>query len=294
MADSMWRDATVTGVSPLRVRLDGDESVHPSTPDALVSNLILNVDDRVRCEITQGRLIVHGRAGGLVAATTSVWGLQRLATNPETLAGVLGDRVVSPAGLKYAALDRITALESLSIKGVIPSSVVVGSGSATVAADGTVTFTAVSTLSLIDWLPVDGVYLITCYETNSAATGTFTRARNSLGSDIATSVYNYIASGMLSASGPSRSTAFGVQSFMNWKPTSGTAGDYASGSAIVTRVGGGAGLRVSNFHSWSSENGDRRSWSEGGDMSAGTTITGLTIRPSSGTMTGFTKCMRIA
>jgi len=65
MADSTWVDATVTGTAPLRVRLDGDASALPFAPDSLVKTSFLAVDDRVRCELAQGRVVIHGRATGL-------------------------------------------------------------------------------------------------------------------------------------------------------------------------------------------------------------------------------------
>lgn len=52
---------TVMQVGPLRVRLDGDTASLPFTPDSLATVL---VGDRVRCEISGRRVIVHGRAGG--------------------------------------------------------------------------------------------------------------------------------------------------------------------------------------------------------------------------------------
>ena len=55
---------TVTSVSPLRVQLDGDSSALPFTPDSLIDPLVLAVDDRVRCELSERRIVIHGRSGG--------------------------------------------------------------------------------------------------------------------------------------------------------------------------------------------------------------------------------------
>lgn len=60
-----WVDADVTAIDPLRVRVDGDVSELPFTPDSLIDVSLLSVDDRVRCEWAGQRLIVHGRAGGV-------------------------------------------------------------------------------------------------------------------------------------------------------------------------------------------------------------------------------------
>ena len=57
--------ATVTSITPLRVRLDGDTAALPFTPDSIVDPAALIVNDRVRCEIDARRVIIHGRSGGI-------------------------------------------------------------------------------------------------------------------------------------------------------------------------------------------------------------------------------------
>jgi len=51
-------------VSPLRIKLDGDTSAIPATPDSLTDPATLVVDDRVRTELSGNRLVVLGRVGG--------------------------------------------------------------------------------------------------------------------------------------------------------------------------------------------------------------------------------------
>jgi microcystin-dependent protein len=58
--------ATVTGVGPLRIQLDGDTASLPITPDSLIDPLSLAVADRTRVEISQNRVLVVGRSGGTV------------------------------------------------------------------------------------------------------------------------------------------------------------------------------------------------------------------------------------
>lgn len=65
-----FRWGTVTAVSPLRVRLDGDTSALPFTPDSLVDPLSLLVNDRVRCEVAVRRALIVGAAGGVSRTTT--------------------------------------------------------------------------------------------------------------------------------------------------------------------------------------------------------------------------------
>lgn len=62
---SEWVDATVTSVDPFRVTLDGALSPLSYAPDTLISPSLLSVSDRVRCELSSGRVVVHGRADGL-------------------------------------------------------------------------------------------------------------------------------------------------------------------------------------------------------------------------------------
>lgn len=81
--------ATVTSVSPLRVRMDGDTTALPFTPDSLTDPSLLAVNDRVRCEISERKIVIIGRSGGSPL----------LATNAETQAGTSTTRAVTPAGL---------------------------------------------------------------------------------------------------------------------------------------------------------------------------------------------------
>ena len=58
-----WVDATVTGTSPLLVRLDGYEEIsQPPTKPPLVAGLA--VGDKVICRLEGKQLVVHGRYGG--------------------------------------------------------------------------------------------------------------------------------------------------------------------------------------------------------------------------------------
>src|SRR5690606_26653792 len=97
------------------------------------------------------------------AATTSLPGISELATDAETIAGTDTDRVVTPHGLaaaipaardagvfdtRYYTEAETDSMLAVGTKGRIPSSVAVGSGSASVAADGVVMFTGCSTVSL--------------------------------------------------------------------------------------------------------------------------------------------------
>lgn len=61
---TVFRWGTITDDSPLRVRLDGDSNELPFTPDSGVDPAQLQVGDRVRCEISGGRVNIHFKSGG--------------------------------------------------------------------------------------------------------------------------------------------------------------------------------------------------------------------------------------
>jgi len=59
-----WRWATVTQVSPLRVRLDGEATALDTTPDALTP---VRIGQRVWCQFAGRRAVVIGSSAGLDA-----------------------------------------------------------------------------------------------------------------------------------------------------------------------------------------------------------------------------------
>lgn len=92
MSDFKW--GTVTSVSPLRIRLDGDAAQLPITPDSLIDPLTLTIADRVRVEIANNRVIIHGRSGGEYAAV-------RAAVNVAVPVGTIVWTVAVSAGLLW-------------------------------------------------------------------------------------------------------------------------------------------------------------------------------------------------
>jgi hypothetical protein len=58
-AADVWRWATVTATSPLRVRLDGEASALPFTPSALAAATMFTVGQRVLVQFIGRRAIVH-------------------------------------------------------------------------------------------------------------------------------------------------------------------------------------------------------------------------------------------
>jgi microcystin-dependent protein len=66
---NVW--GTVTAISPLRVKLDGDTTAIPVAPDSLIDSAKLVVSDRVRLELSNNSLIVTGKSGGLASSSGS-------------------------------------------------------------------------------------------------------------------------------------------------------------------------------------------------------------------------------
>lgn len=56
--------ATVTGVNPLAIRLDGDPAALALIPDSLIDPLSLGVGARVRVELSLRKCVIHGAANG--------------------------------------------------------------------------------------------------------------------------------------------------------------------------------------------------------------------------------------
>lgn len=175
----------------------------------------------------------------------------------------------------------------------IPSSIVVtGGGTATVAADGTINFSGVSTLSLngiFDGVGMD-TYEVTVYATTSVGTSANYRLRAG-GVDTATG-YNRVVVYTNLTSGPTRGSGTGLADTCAMLPTS------AGGSAIFNgrttfQNPGRSTLTVMQHRAWSTANADRWLWDETGD-GAGTAHDGLTLRVAAGTITGSIFIRKIA
>lgn len=66
MNDSTFTWGTVTATAPLRVKLDGDTAALAVTPSSLVDPILLAPGDRVRVELANNRVIVHGKAAAVI------------------------------------------------------------------------------------------------------------------------------------------------------------------------------------------------------------------------------------
>lgn len=103
--------ATVTSVAPLAVKLDGDTVALSLVPDSLVDPLTLSVSDRVRVELTERKVVIHGvnNAGALsgevkmVAIATAPAGW--LLCQGQSLLRASYPRLFAAIGTTYGAAD---------------------------------------------------------------------------------------------------------------------------------------------------------------------------------------------
>jgi hypothetical protein len=257
--------ATVTGVSPLRVKLDGDTTALAFTPDSLVDPATLVVSSRVRCELSERRLVIHGKAGGDF------------------------DLAVQQAlGASVAALQTRP-------QGVVPSSVAVGSGSATVAADGTVTFIGCSSVSLNDVFDGIGMdtYDIILRATTSTGSTIATQLRAN-GSNMTTNVYDRISVFTNSSANAvvGRSAAV-VNNFGLFVPTNSGNGSEGAGTIRLFAPGLARAKLATTFLSARLSDGVVWTLSESARINTGVTD-GLTFIANNGTMTGGAKVVKIS
>lgn len=191
--------------------------------------------------------------------------------------------------------NRITSGSTSSgvVQGVIPSSVNVGSGSYSVATDGTVSFTGVSSVSLngvFDGLGMDKYRIEGYFDTTGAATVS-TRLR-AAGVDTTTTSYVYTATSTTLSAGPVRNTSTTATSYGFWMPSA-TGPANIHGLLDLWRPG-----RVANtfmqMRSLTAGGGDRFLWNEGGSLGTGTQYDGVTVLASAGTMSGMLKVVKIA
>lgn len=56
--------ATVTGINPLAIKLDGDTTPLALIPESLVDPRMLYVGDRVRVELSLRKVVIHGTSQG--------------------------------------------------------------------------------------------------------------------------------------------------------------------------------------------------------------------------------------
>lgn len=201
------RWATVVQSHPLRVRLYGDADALDGVPATVLPVLIPG--ERVVCVRQNLRatvIAVAGRVGDIRLTAAEMAALALTGVVPE------GMRVYGvDDGREYVWLSGAwVAPAAYGMQGQIPSSVAVGSGTASVALDGTVTFTGASSVSLNGVFTGEhDVYEATILLTNSVAGGGVWNRMRAGGVDYSGATYNYVAHYTAVASGPNRYSFFG-------------------------------------------------------------------------------------
>lgn len=179
------------------------------------------------------------------------------------------------------------------LQGVIPSSVVVDTGSATVAADGTVSFSGCSTVALngvFNGVGADEYMAIVSVTTSVAATVS-SRVR-AAGVTQATA-YNYAATFTQLATGPTRSAGTAQSSFGWLVPSAGTGSNIGVAAVFIHQPAKPVTTFINN-HSVASAGGDRYEFSEGGDSGNATVNDAWALVASTGTIQGTVKVMKLA
>ncbi len=204
-ARPMFEDCTVTSVDPLEIQRDCDESPIPFTPDTMIAPELLAVEDRVRVELAGERLIVVGRGNGFAVDSEATAGalVLRDASGRAQFADPSASADADTKGARDTAI-------LVATRGQIPSSITVGSGSASAASSGLVTFTGCSSVALdgiFDGLGAD-TYDIIITSTGSALAVQYLRFRKA-GATISSASYNRVAHLTYYGYGPTRSNLFG-------------------------------------------------------------------------------------
>lgn len=190
--------------------------------------------------------------------------------------------------------SRKISKKQLVPQGQIPSSVTVGSGSASVADDGTVTFTGCSSVSLngvFDGLGADLYAIYGTFVTSGGGT-LITRLRRS-GVDETTLYYRAGVFATLS-SGPTRSSASSGNAFGLWVPTNGGSGSEAFGVMYLSKPGIAGRTNMTLNSTSNSFGSDFYHWSESGTNTvSGGLFDGFTLVPNGVNISGTLKVVKV-
>jgi len=214
---------------------------------------------------------------------TSVTGLTALVVNDVVEIFAYTAFTVANAYTK-SETDGIAAAAA-GLRLVVPSSVAVGSGSATVGTSGTVTFSGVSSVSLNGCFSstYDDYKIVIHKDTVSTANGLSTRLRAS-GTDLSTSVYQFVYIGVRSSNTTQTGFSTGASSLSIGDSTIATGMSVTFDLSNPFRTTG-----KKNWHTWGH-------WGVASSENAGlffnayvdntTSYDGITFFTSTGTMTG--------
>lgn len=217
-------------------------------------------------------------------ATTTNRGIIELATAAEVVTGTDADRAVTPA--------TFFSTRAAGLQGRIPSSVAVGSGSASVAADGTITFTGVSSISLngiFDGLGMDTyeIYLASLGSVAAAVSGRLRAA----GTDVSAGNYrqSYVQ-GFSSAVSSAQAAAATAWSMIVALPN---ATRHVSRMTVINPGAATptSGVALGEQHDQTTGAMANHSWSYLHSLS--TAYDGFTVFPGAGTLSGVIKVVKV-
>lgn len=123
MTSFKW--GVIAGVSPLSVQLDGDVTPLELVPDSLVDPLGLAMGDRVRVELTQRRVVIHGRSNGVDSTMPGDVKITARSTAPEgwlvadgaAVSRTTYPRLFEAIGTTYGTGDGSTTFNLPNLKG---------------------------------------------------------------------------------------------------------------------------------------------------------------------------------
>lgn len=189
--------------------------------------------------------------------------------------------------------SRKISKKQLVPQGQIPSSVTVGSGSASVAADGTVTFTGCSSVSLNGVFDGTGADIYEIYISFSNSTASHLQMRlRSAGTDY-TGNHSYIGFFGNLSSGPARSASSTSSSFF-LTPSSSPQVLDANCSIRIYNPSRSSHYTTADTMTSAMVSGDRWMWNQALQASTTSAFDGFTLFCPSGNTTGFLKVVKVA
>ncbi len=193
IVNSLKSDSNFDISTPGSVTINGSPIPYPGAATTAASGIV---------ELATDAETVTGTDTVRAVTPSNITGRQ--ASAAEVLAATNTTKLVTPASLKVNVMDRITSLETQNSSSIpwtyrVPSSVVVSSGTAATAADGTVTFTGAVIVKLNGVFRAGKKYRIFVSDLTSATAGYIYAALQVGGSIVGGSNWNGMTMYMQSA-----------------------------------------------------------------------------------------------
>jgi hypothetical protein len=287
----------IAGSTPFKDIHEGDWVLAPDDTDTLVPRRIVSLAAGV--EASTGRVIYTAEFDTMFQDTNdrlaqwlarvdkgSLGGIVKNANRGQTLQ--IADRFTETSP-KQTILGIPASITSL--QGVLPSSVDLGSGTASVASDGLILFNGCSSVSLNNIFNGLGgdTYDVFINSVGSVANYQFLRLRQG-GLNISGTSYNRVGETTQLAAGPTRSTATGTSEFSYLFPFTTAIPNISARITVFTPMKTGSIAQC--LTEALSAASDRFKWSEYGQGSGG--CDGLSLIALAGTMSGTMKVVKVS